>query len=82
MKLLELIAAGQLIEVQCPQCRARTPLDPDFFFVRRGDIDLKLLGEHLCCAQCGSPEVKLSAKGPSEPTSASADMAVHRRPHS
>jgi ribosomal protein S27E len=61
VKLGELIGAGRLVEVQCQECRASTPLDPSFFLIRRGDIELSRLGERVHCAQCGSSDIDLSA---------------------
>jgi len=59
MKLRELVVQGQLIEVCCDECRARTLLDPAFFLARRGDIALRKLNEDLVCGACGSADVDL-----------------------
>jgi len=64
VQLSELIAQGRLIEVRCQDCRAKTPLDPAFFLVRRGDIDLGQLGKRIHCAQCGSSDIDVSAVRP------------------
>lgn len=66
MKLSDLIGRSRLIEVCCQDCRAKTPLDPAFFFNRRGDIDLKDLRKRMYCAQCGSQDIAVAHCSPSD----------------
>ena len=61
MALQEIVVRGQLLKIRCTDCYAETPLDPRFFYLRRGDITLANLRSRLVCTCCGSAEVELSA---------------------
>jgi len=65
MKLREVIGLNRLLEVACAECRARTPLDPNFFVSRRGlETSLDELRPHLVCPCCGSAEIGIAAVRP------------------
>ncbi|OYX49992.1 MAG: hypothetical protein B7Y90_05700 [Alphaproteobacteria bacterium 32-64-14] len=69
MALQDIVVRGQLLKIRCTDCYVETPLDPRFFYLRRGDITLAKLRSSLVCACCGSAEVELSAIGGEQPTS-------------
>jgi hypothetical protein len=66
MTLRDLVVKSRLIELCCAECRSKTPLDPAFFLARRGDIELRSLGDKLVCPACGSADIDLKSIGPDE----------------
>ena len=61
MKLAELLGKTESMQAHCNTCGANTNLDPTFFFLRRGDVDLFKLAESLHCANCGSRGIELTS---------------------
>ncbi len=57
--LSDLVKRNQFLDVRCTECGVSTPIDPDFFLTRRGDIAINELKADLVCAGCGSSAIKL-----------------------
>jgi Zn finger protein HypA/HybF involved in hydrogenase expression len=60
VKLIDLVARGAKVVVQCQECGAETPLDPKFFISRARTVQtLDELAKRLLCSACGSSRITL-----------------------
>jgi len=64
MRLSDFLRRGQLLEIRCGDCRAKTLIDPSFFLARRGDITAAELRRRLVCGGCVSGDIELVALVP------------------
>ena len=64
MKLGETARTGKIIGCFCAACLAKTPLDPRFFLVRRGDVEIEQLKSRVVCGGCGSKSIDLVSLEP------------------
>lgn len=70
MKLGESVRTGRVIACFCAACLAKTSLDPRFFLVRRGDVELDQLKNRVVCGGCGSRSIDLLPVEPERFTAA------------
>jgi hypothetical protein len=60
VRLDQIAGATDRMLAHCAVCHADTPLDPAFFLLRRGDIEMGALAKSLHCAKCGAEGVQLT----------------------